>query len=144
MLVDTGSTVNVMNTNTARLVKAKLKPCSKQLFAFNASEPLPVVGKFDVNLTYTDKLMKSEFIVVEGTAGPILSHETSCDLGILHIVYEMKATDVYQKYPNVFVGLGKMKNTSVNLHIDENVLPLRQTHRIIHFHQRKNLSDCLD
>ncbi|XP_033101277.1 uncharacterized protein LOC117104530 [Anneissia japonica] len=145
VLVDTGSTVHVMNSNTARLVKANLKPCSKQLFAFNASKPLPVIGKFDVNLKYKDKLIKSEFIVVEGTAGQILSHETSCDLGILHIVYEMTADDVYQKYPNLFVGLGKMKNTSVKLHIDENVLPVRQTtHRRIPFHQRKNLSECLD
>ena len=51
---------------------------------------------------------------------------------------------VFQSYPSLFSGFGKMKNVEVKLHIDESVKPVHQSHRRIPFHQRKNLEACVE
>ena len=42
-----------------------------------------------------------------------------------------------QNYPELFEGIGKLKNAEVTLHIDESVPPVAQATRRISFHMRK-------
>ena len=51
----------------------------------------------------------------------------------------MNTADV-TNYPNVFEGIGKLKEFKVKLHIDENVPPVAQRHRRIPFHQRQTVT----
>ena len=55
-----------------------------------------------------------------------------------------KAQRVFEKYPHLFKGIGKMKDVKVKLHINKDLHPVKQLHRRILFHQRKNVKKCLD
>jgi hypothetical protein len=46
---------------------------------------------------------------------------------------------IEDEFPNLFGGIGKIKNTQVQLHIDTNVTPKQQKHRHIPFHIRKDV-----
>ena len=75
----------------------------------------------------------------------LLGNTTATELGILKIANAVLVEkNIFQRYPSLFTGLGKMKNVEVKLHIDENVSPFHQTHRRIPFHQRKSLEACVE
>ena len=47
--------------------------------------------------------------------------------------------DILKRYPDLFTGIGKIKDFQVELHIDPHVPPVTQPHRLIPFHLRKKL-----
>ena len=82
--------------------------------------------------------------MVDGKAS-LLGYTTAADLGIMQIANAVSVErNVFQNYPSLFSGLGKMTNVEVKLHIDENVKPIHQSQRCIPFHQRKNLEACVE
>ena len=53
----------------------------------------------------------------------LLGYETATELGILTIANAVPVEkNVYQAYPTLFSGLGKMKDVEVKLHIDERLI----------------------
>jgi len=60
----------------------------------------------------------------------------SCDLR-LRSKYEITIEKLKQEYPQLFRGVGKLKNHQVKLHIDHNVKPVAQPHRRTPFHLQK-------
>ena len=147
MLIDSGSTVNIVNQNIAKTLDVKIHRCHTSLVAFNSKSPLPVVGKFKAQVRYKGHTTKCDFIVVEGNGCSILGYKSACDLRVLKIVYSVTENHnkegICKRFPRVFHGVGKMKNVDVKLHIDLNVKPVKQTHRRIPFHQRHNVEKCL-
>ena len=137
-LVDSGTSVNIVSSDVAKMFHHKLKPCDTKVYAFNSSDTLPVLGKFKAPVESKCHSVDSEFLVVDGNTS-LLGYTTATDLGILQISNAVSVErNVFQSYPSLFSGLGKM-NVEVKLHIDENVRPIHQSHRRIPFHQRKNL-----
>ena len=49
-----------------------------------------------------------------------------------------------KEHSQLFVGVGKLKDTQIKLHIDENVTPIAQPARRVPFHMRKALDKALD
>ena len=75
----------------------------------------------------------------------LLGYTTAADLGILRIADALSVErNVFQNYPSLFSGLGKMKGVEVKLDIDENVKLVHRSHRRIPFHQIKNLEACVE
>jgi hypothetical protein len=46
---------------------------------------------------------------------------------------------IEDEFPNLFGGIGKIKNTKVQLHIDTDVAPKHKKHRRIPFHILKDV-----
>ena len=102
------------------------------------------MGKFKALVESKCHSVDSEFLMVDGKTS-LLGYSTATDLGILQIANTVSVEkNVFQSYPSLFSGLGKMKNIEVKLHIDENVRPIHQSHRRIPFHQRRNLEACVE
>ena len=53
-----------------------------------------------------------------------------------HSPYEQ----LVQQYLNLFIGIGKLKNSEVKLHIDQTVPPVTQLAGRIPFHMRKGIA----
>ena len=137
-LVDTGATVNIVNAEVASQIAVKVQQCSTRLFTFNSEKPLTACGKFTAQLRYKHRNVKCDFVVVEGSCCSIISYATACDLGVLKFIFSVQESDVIcNQYPQLFQGIGKMKDTEVKLHIDSSVVPVSQSHRHFPFHQRK-------
>ena len=144
-LVDSGASVNVINHEAADKFTNKLMPSDARVYAFNSSEPLPVVGTFTAVMESKCGTTEADFLVVSGQACSLLGYTIACDLGILQIANAVSIErNIFQMYPSLFHRLGKMRNVEVKLHIDEKVEPIRQSHRGIPFHQRKNLEASVE
>ena len=50
-----------------------------------------------------------------------------------------KVNEICQTFKSVFTGLGKLKDTKIDLHIDSNIQPVTQPHRRIPFHLREQV-----
>jgi len=46
---------------------------------------------------------------------------------------------IHSEYPDLFLGIGKIKDKTLSLHIDKSVYPKQQTYRRIPFHVRKDV-----
>ena len=53
-------------------------------------------------------------------------------------------TSTTYKYPHLYEGIGKLKNSQVKLHIDTRVKPVAQGHRRVPFHLRKKVEQELE
>ena len=143
-LVDSGASVNIVSFSAVKVFGVDLQPCGTRVYAFNSSAPLPVIGKFSALIESKCSAVDAEFLVVESETS-LLGYTTATELGILQIANAVSVEkNVFQRYPSLFTGLGKMKNVEVKLHIDRNVSPVHQTHRRIPCHQRKSLESCVE
>ena len=143
-LVDSGLSVNIVSSNAVKVFGVDLQPCGTRVYAFNLSAPLPVKGKFSALIESKCSAVDAEFLVVESKTS-LLGYTTATELGILQIANTVSVEkNVFQLYPSLSSGFGKMKNVEVKLHIDVSVSPIHQTPRRIPFHQRKCLEACLE
>ena len=128
----------IISCDMSNMIGIKLQPCDTKVYAFNSSDPLPVLGKFTALVESKCNAINSKILVVNSQTS-LLGYETATELGILTIANAVSVEkNVYQVYPSLFSGLGKMKDVEVKLHIDESVKPVHQSHNRIPFHQRKN------
>ena len=80
-----------------------------------------------------------------GNSGNLLSYKAASELGLIKIrVDTAKQLDdsitvekLAQRHPQLFDGVGKLKNHQVKLHIDHSVKPVAQAHRRVPFHLQK-------
>ena len=151
ILIDSGSSANVIDKQTWDVLKSKNINCKsrvvtgKSLQTYAASEPLQVIGCFICDIEINKKLATAEFCVVQGAGNiPLLSRRTAEELGILKI--EINAIDqsdmkssIIGKYPDVFQGIGKLKNRQVTLYVDDRVTPIAQPLRRTPFNLREKV-----
>ena len=111
-----------------------------RVFAYGSSKTLQIVGKFA-------KIDVADIYVIKGNYGCLLGYETCVQLAIINkvaTVTEDKIETLCNKFPTVFTGIGKLKNTQIRLHVDESVKPVSQPHRRIPFHVRKQVEKELE
>ena len=136
--------VNILSFSASKMCNVNLQSCDTRVYAYNSSDPPPVLGKFSAVVESKCSAVQSEFLVVYSQHS-LLGYATATELGILRIANAVsEEKNSFQRYRGLFTGLGKMKNVEVKLHINEIVKPVHQSQRRIPFHQRKNLETCLE
>lgn len=145
LLIDTGSTVNILDEATYRkigspkLCKSKLS----NLFAYAGSQALHVIGQCELLIETKHKLQSYLFYVIKGNHGSLISYTTATELDLVKVhVKNINSPEV--KYPNLFKGIGKLNNTTVKLHIDEKVKPVAQKPRRVPFHLRTKVEEEIE
>ena len=91
-------------------------------------------------------MIEAEFIVLDGTGRPLLGCLSATQLGVLKMgpeVNTLTESDLLQKFPECFRGVGKLKDFQLNIHIDPSVRPVAQNPRRILFGLRKKVEDKL-
>ena len=90
MVVYIGALVNIIGENTFQNFgqNIRLQKCKTRIFAYGASETLPIIGKFEATLETKLKLTVADLHVVKGNNVCILSHETATNLGIVTVQVE--------------------------------------------------------
>ena len=150
MIVDTGASTDILDENTFSKIKQlkniKLQTPTKRIFAYGSNSQLTVLGTFATKIKFKNNRCTSSIHVLQGNHGSLLSYKTASNLGIidvnLHRIDEQSFTSetLVQQYPNVFKGIGQLKNVEIKLHINETVPPVAQSARRIPFHMRKKVS----
>lgn len=86
-----------------------------------------------------------EIYVYNGEGSQLLSFETSKRLNVMKVSYQINSgitidmNYVEQHFPQIFKGVGMLKDHEVHLHINKNVKPIAQRHRRIPIHLRQNV-----
>ncbi|XP_030599671.1 olfactory receptor 10A3-like [Archocentrus centrarchus] len=91
------------------------------------------------------------FFVIKGDGFNILSYKTSTALGLINVVTAVAAKaqcrtvadELVESHPDLFQGIGKLKDFQVKLHINPDVKPSCQPHRRVPFHIREKVEDEL-
>ena len=165
MMIDTGASVDIIDEHAfARLQKysrktnrAPITLCkmNTKVYGYGADKPLPLVGKFDVEIESSTHIVVTTIYVMRGTGGLLLSYETALALNLVKLTInatgnqqpevpeENKLEQLLSKYDDRYHGVGKLKDCQVHLHINETVPPSAQPHRRIPFHLRKGLEQEL-
>lgn len=156
-LVDSGALgVDVMDRNTFNKLKGKVKiklyPSKTRIYGYASKIPLSVEGIFYGNASYkgTQQLIRFH-VMTDEDSGCIIGRKTATELGLLNIparLYNMQSEGKSEKwktqYPEVFTGLGKLKNHEIKLSINKEVEPVSQHLRRIPFHVRKKVEKKVD
>jgi hypothetical protein len=152
--IDTGASVNIIDD----VAYSKLNPqptlqkSKTKLYAYGATNPMTVRGVFKATLEAKRKFTADDIYVVQGQCGSLLSYNTASELDLVKVdvnaVRSAEQDDITvekleAKYPQLFCGVGKLKNHEVELHIDPTVKPVAQPHRRIPFHLRKQVEEEL-
>ena len=158
MILDTGSTINVIDRNTfEKMEGVKLQQTKIKAFPFTSSKPVCFMGKFESTISTKSRYGVATFYVLkERNAGCLLSANTAQELGVItlklnklsisetptkHIDPQIDA--IIQRFNKVFEGTGKLKGYSVKLNIDEKAIPRAQPQRRIPFHLRKKVKEAI-
>ena len=151
MLIDSGASVNIIDEVTydsfvspPNLIKAKTR-----IFTYGASEPVVIHGTFESDIESSSRKTVATFYVTKGTNGCLLSYKTALELDLIKITVNqlndrilssscagstITIDDLERKYPQLFKGVGKLKDHQVKLYIDKSVRPVAQMNRRVPFH----------
>ncbi|KAK7099318.1 hypothetical protein V1264_003469 [Littorina saxatilis] len=143
LLIDTGASVSLMTFDTYKKVcpKAPLYGPCPLIFAYGSDVPLPIIGFVTTDVNYNDQRIPAKFYVVNNNkvnkANNLMSLDMAETLGLVHFTFALSPDD---KFHTLFSnGVGKIKDISIKLHIDQSVRPVAQRHRRIPFHVRKDV-----
>ena len=153
MLIDSGANSNIVDEGTWEQLKAKGVKCEsqaaspdKKLYPYASNQPLPVKGSFKCTVAVCDRSTRAEFLVIKGRGMSLLGKVTATELGVLKVginiaLVTTKAHDLKLQYPEVFEGVGKLKDKQISLDIDPTVKPVAQPYRRIPFNLREKVQD---
>ena len=83
------------------------------------------------------QLQCHKFYVTKGNHGSLIGYPTAKALTLVKVIH--KVNDPAAKYPKLFEGIGKLKDITIKLHIDESIPPVAQKNRRTPFHLRDNV-----
>ena len=154
MIIDSGATCNVIDKNTWAFLKAqKLFKCishartDKTLFAYGSKTPLKLAGTFRANIEGNGVTSANvEFTVLDGKGQSLLGRDSAIALDVLRVGPQIcnLSTDIENSYPELFSGVGKLKDFQLTIPIDESVDPVIQPIRRVPYHLRERLEKKLE
>ena len=144
LLIDTGSTVNIIDEATYhKLGKPRLQKSKEpNLYSYGTSNPLRILGQCELLVETKHKIQCHNFFVTKGNHGSLMGYQTAQTLNLVKI--RQNIDDPTSKYPNVFKGIGKLKDAQVKIHIDESVKPVAQKPRRVPFHLRNKVEQEIE
>ena len=150
-LVDTGASVDIIDSQTYRLIgDPPLKKTKRKVYSYNSGESIPAMGQVHCGLESKDRFLETDLLVVKAdSAGNLLSHTTACSLGLVKlskdiVVYKASTEDTgadkwVKKFPSVFSGIGKLREYQAHIHVNPDVNPVIQPTRRVPFHLRQKV-----
>ena len=84
-LVDTGASINVLDQASYNNLneKPRLVQCNTRYYGYACATHIHVKGQFNARLSFKGTTVTSSYIVVDGSAGCLLSYHTANSLGII-------------------------------------------------------------
>ena len=84
MLIDTGTTINIIDSVTfSRIKGVDLKQTKVQAYAYNSNTPMQMQGKFKALVETKQRYAVATFYVTKDNGGCLLSYSTAKDLSVV-------------------------------------------------------------
>ena len=148
-MIDMGSVANILDESLYdRLGRPRLSPCKACLRPYGERKPLKVLGSCHLVVETKRRIQAHRFHVVSGSYGALLGFDAATELDLvtvnLNSVQADKSERLKTEFPDLYRGIGKLKNAQVKLHIDTSVRPVAQRHRRTPFHLRDKVETELN
>ena len=87
-LVDTGATVDIIDSSTYDKIKdgVSLRKSTTKIYAYGSTAPLPIKGRFQATIESKKRYTVSQFYVVDGMGGNLVSAKTAQDLSLIKLI----------------------------------------------------------
>ena len=142
-----------MDEKTAKKVGLSLLPTDMAIKPYN-SPSKPCLGESVVTVTFGERVANVKFYVVKGNSECLISGIVSEHLGMLKtncarvlksdtppVAVDREKELIGEEFPNIFKGVGMMKDYEVEFHVNKDVKPTVQAQRQVPFHLRGKLHD---
>ena len=119
MMIDTGASTDIIDeeafTTICRSQATQLEEDTCRIFAYGSQSRLTTLGKFDADIVANGKRATSMIHVLQDKHGSLLSFATASKLDLVDFKVRNVTTDtnLIEQYPNVFKGIGKLRNYEV-------------------------------
>ena len=124
--IDTGADVSVLPESALQHLKGiRLQPSSKRLTGPNA-QALVVRGQFLATCTYKDQHVREEFFVVQNVHTALVGRPAIEALGLVTRIGSIRKSNIQEKYPGIFQGLGTMQG-EYHIQLRSGAVPFSQT-----------------
>lgn len=138
----------------------KITPTKAKIKQYN-SDPIPVYGVARCAVTLGMTSIPIEWHIISGSCEPIISGKASTQLDIIQFnskppafqplnMIENQNPEVKQsiqsilaQYPEVFTGVGKLRNHQVKLHVDQSVKPVNVPPRLVPYHLKDRVNKAI-
>ncbi|MET0104994.1 MAG: RNase H-like domain-containing protein [Sedimenticola sp.] len=134
--IDTGSAVNILTHSLFKSLNVShpLEPSSHKLTSYTGNM-IPVIGMIRLACSHKDKVIHALFYVVEGNTPPLISLQSSVDLGLIKLTYDVESSinvppvcaldkqKIQNEYRDLFTGIGIIPG-AVKLHLKDNAVPV--------------------
>ena len=110
-----------------------------KIYTYGGTEPIPLRGIIQVKVNSERHSTQARLHVTKGDTGTLLGSHTEEDIGLVFFarqVHLSHAKDIMQEFPQLFQGLGCLKDRKIKLHIDKTIHPTALRHRQVLFHLR--------
>ena len=148
-MIDSGASINILDENAFELIsgqrKVNISKSKTNVYTYGSSSSLPILGRFKGEIETKRKFTFADFYVVKGMHGSFMCYQTAQELDLIKIQVNTvtQSSQIVDEFADRFVGIGKLKDFEVKLHIDKTVQPVAQPHRHIPFHICKKVEDEL-
>jgi Reverse transcriptase (RNA-dependent DNA polymerase) len=123
--------------------------CPKFKLTSYTGNEVPVLGNVSLQCKYKSRSIETLFHIVDTSAIPLLSLQTSVDLGLVKLTYSvandssgLDRQDVLRDYADLFSGIGVIPGTC-KLHLKEDAVPVVNPTRRVPEALRSRLQDEL-
>lgn len=130
VLIDSGANCNVIDEHTFKNMCQKgfahsSVPFSTTIGTYGSDRKLGVTKKITTEIQIGNKRQEADFLVIDGRAISVLGYQTSLNLGVLKIGLNINSLNYAHQI------IGKLKDTQINLRLNQNVTPVVQALRRI-------------
>ena len=134
--IDTGSAVNILPQSLFKSLNIShpIEPPTHKLTSYTGNM-IPVVGMIRLACSHKGREIQTLFYIVEGNAPPLLSLQSSVDLGLIKLTYDVESSLrvppvspidkqlIEHEYGDLFKGIGVIPG-EVKLHLKDNAVPV--------------------
>ena len=149
-VLDSGAMWSVISETMVKKLGLTIDTSRKRSLFGYCKRKLNILGTVTVRVRseITQAEMEVEFQVVEGDEETLLGCLESETLRLINFAHSVKEKTknmetLMKEYQDVFKGIGKMKDTKINLHINHDITPIKQKVRRVPFHLRQKLEEEL-
>ena len=140
---DTGADICIMSTKNAHSLMLPIQKTKMKIKPYG-SKKMRCSGEYVGTIMYGNNVTNTSIYIIDQDVETLLSGAVCEDLNIIkynpspiHRVASESDSEFVKQFPDVFNGIGMLKDYQVGLHIDQNVKPVVQQARPIPFHLRE-------
>lgn len=149
-LIDSGAAVNIISVKTYNnlSIQPRLLHTYLRILPYGSKSALPSIERFtDCVETWNKRKTDATFYVVRGDGCSLLSSQLADELGLIKIIHSIMppptsftlVDQLINNHPELFDGIGKLKDFQVTLPISKDIQPTCQPHRRVPFYLREKV-----